>query len=244
MNIGKSFSYVFEDQKWIEKVLIGGLVSLIPVLGSILLSGYFVELVRNVRQGEPEPLPAWDNWGDKLATGFKLFIIVLVWMIPLLFLGMLAFFPAMLSGDSSDGGGILGLLTLCFGCFYVLYAFIFLLATPGIIIKFAETDEISAGFQFGEILSFTTSHLGDIIIYVIVIWLVGFIAGLVGMLLCGIGLLFTSFWASLVGGHLLAQIGLDNANLERPLETLRSHQAIEEGAEGSSDQSEGGEELP
>ncbi len=243
MNIGKSFSYVFEDKKWIEKVLIGGLVSLIPILGSILLSGYIVELVRNVRNGEPEPLPAWDNWGDKIATGFKLFVIVLVWMIPLLFLMLLAFVPALLSGNSSDGGGILGLLTLCFSCLYILYAIVFFLASPGIIIKFAETDDISAGFQFGEILSFTTSHLGDIIIYVIVVWLVGFIAGLVGILLCGIGLLFTSFWASLVSGHLLAQIGLEDAAPERPLETLRSHQAIEEGEAPSAEGDDEGQAL-
>ncbi len=243
MNIGKSLSYVFEDKKWIEKVLIGGLVSLIPILGSILLSGYIIELVRNVRKGEPEPLPAWDNWGDKLATGFKLFIIILVWMIPLFFLVLLAFVPAILSGDTSDGGGILGLLSLCFSCLYILYALVFLLASPGIVIKFAETDDISAGFQFGEILSFTTSHLGDIIIYVIIIWIVGLIAGLVGMLLCGIGLLFTSFWASLVSGHLLAQIGLENATPERPLETLRSQQTVEAGETSSAEDEEEGQEL-
>ena len=40
MDIGKSFSFVFEDKKWIEKILIGGILMLVPILGSILMLGY------------------------------------------------------------------------------------------------------------------------------------------------------------------------------------------------------------
>jgi len=210
MDIGKSFSYVFEDKKWIEKVLIGGLVSLIPFLGTFLIDGYVVELVRNVRRHDPTPLPEWDNWGEKLTEGLKLFVILFIWSLPLIFLGILSFFPLAMSGDS-DSSGILGVFGLCISCFLFFYTIIYFLVMPAIVIRYAETGDIASGFQIGEIFDFTKSHLGEIIIYVIVLWLAGFVAGLVGILLCGIGLIFTMFWATLVSGHLLAQIGLKPA---------------------------------
>ncbi len=33
MNFGKAFSYVFDDQRWLEKIIIPILYSLIPVVG-------------------------------------------------------------------------------------------------------------------------------------------------------------------------------------------------------------------
>ncbi len=225
MDIGKSFTYMFEDKKWIEKIVIGGLVSLIPIIGNFLVVGYFIELVRRVRQHESEPLPDWDNWGGKLAEGLKLFIIYLVWGLPLIVLYFLAVIPATLVGGNSDTGStIASLFALCFGCFAFLYGIVLWLVSPAITIKFAETGEIGAGFQIGDILDFTKGHLGEIIVVVLVAMVAYLIAGLVGVLLCLVGLLFTYFWAGLVQYHMMAQIGLEEAEPQRPLETLSSQE--------------------
>ncbi len=228
MDIGKSFNFVFEDKKWIEKILIGGILMLIPILGSILMLGYGVQLVRNVRNHEPEPLPEWDDWGAKIAEGFKLFIIYLLWSLPLIILSVLLIIPMAMTGDSDTGNAVASFFSLCFGCFALLYSIIVWLAVPGITIKFSETGEFGDGLKFGEILNFTKEHLGQIIVVIIVSWLVYMVAGLLGSLLCGIGLLFTMFWASLVQYHLIAQIGLAESKPERPLETLG---AVEPAAE-------------
>ncbi len=211
MDIGKSFSFVFEDKKWIEKVLIGGILMLIPLLGPILMLGYNVKLVRNVRNHDPEPLPAWDDWGEKIADGFKLFIITFIWGIPLWLLTFLMFIPMAAAGNSDSGSAIGGFFALCFSCLMILYAIVFWFAIPGITIKYAETGEFGDGFKVGEILEFAKKHIGPIIVVALVSWLVYMVAGLVGMLLCGVGLLFTSFWASLVQYHMIANIGLEEA---------------------------------
>jgi len=212
MDIGKSFGFVFEDEKWIEKVLIGGLVGLIPLIGSFLVIGYVVQLIRNVRNGDARPLPEWTEWGELLADGFKLFVVFFVWALPLIIVSMFAFIPAAMAGDSgsSDASSIAGLFATCFGCVAFLYAIVLSLASPAILIKFAETKEIGSGFNVSEILSFTKSHLGEIILVVIVSWLVGLLASIVGTLLCLVGLLFTSFWSNLVISHMTAQIGLND----------------------------------
>jgi hypothetical protein len=220
MDIGKSFSFVFEDKKWIEKVLIGGILMLVPILGSILMLGYGVELVRNVRKHDPEPLPEWDEWGTKITEGLKLFILTFLWALPLFILTFLLILPAAIMGNSDSGSAIASIFSLCFSCFAAIYAIIVWLATPGITIKFAETGNFSDGLKFGEILNFTKKNLGQIIIAIIVIWLVYMVAGFLGSLLCLVGLFFTMFWASLVQYHIIGQIGLEAQKTERPLETL------------------------
>ncbi|MFN2244903.1 MAG: DUF4013 domain-containing protein, partial [Anaerolineae bacterium] len=81
MDIGKAFTFVFDDKDWVVKVLIGigilvaGLVLswlIIPgILAGLLLSGYALEITRRVIRGEVEVLPAWEDWGQLLIDGLQ-----------------------------------------------------------------------------------------------------------------------------------------------------------------------------
>ena len=217
MDIGKSITYVFEDKKWLEKVLIGGLIILgtilfswtiiVPFVGFGLIAGYMLDVIRNVRRGDPQPLPEWNEWGDKIVKGLKLLLIYLIWSLPLILIYVPIGILAGLAGDS-DSGGFWGTLILCFNCLAILWGIIIFLASPAFSIRLAETGEVSSGVKFGEILAFTRKNLGNIVIALLVLFAVNLVANFVGALLCGVGLLFTSFWYNLVQGHLFGQIGL------------------------------------
>ena len=32
MDIGRSFTYMFDDEKWLSKILIGGIINMVPIL--------------------------------------------------------------------------------------------------------------------------------------------------------------------------------------------------------------------
>ena len=81
MDYGKSFTYLFKDEKWISKFLIGVVVSLIPIVNLAAL-GYIVELVKNVRDGLKTPLPEWDEFGAFFFSGLKFFLGTLVYALP------------------------------------------------------------------------------------------------------------------------------------------------------------------
>ena len=51
MDIGRTISYIFEDEKWVTKVLIGGLVLIIPIIGQLVLIGYMLKTAQNVARG-------------------------------------------------------------------------------------------------------------------------------------------------------------------------------------------------
>lgn len=225
MDIGKSFSYVFEDPDWIGKVLVGSLIALIslvlsPILvglvGFAILYGYGLEVLSNVRRGQTLPMPAWrDRWGEWLITGLKLLVATLIWGLPIILFSI----PMTIGGaltDSQGGEVVGGLLLACFGCLMALWTILLLVVTPGIYIRLAETERLTSALQFGEIIAFTRDNLGDVliavIVYAIASAIIALVAGLVGALVCLIGLVVTvpvaTFYTTLVQSHLYAQVGM------------------------------------
>jgi len=226
MNIGKAFSFVFEDPRWVNKLAIGTLVLilasllspiLIGILGYFIIAGYGLEVLRNVRRGDLFPMPEWkDRWGEWLVLGVKAVVAVFVWSLPAIIIALPTGFGFALIGNN-DAAAFGWLLAVCFSCLMILWAIIVLLATPVIYIRLAETEELSSAFRFGDILSFTREHVGEVIIATIMYLIAGLVFGLigsiVGLILCVVGLFFTlpaaQFITTLVQSHLYGQIGLD-----------------------------------
>lgn len=228
MDIGKSFSYIFEDPRWLTKVAIGTLVLLVSsiltsilvgFLGYFIVAGYALEVVRNVRRGDPYPLPEWrDRWGEWLVLGVKLFVAILVWSLPLIIVSLPMIVGFALTGDQ-DTAGVGWIIGACMSCLVLLWGLVVLLVTPVIYIRLAETEDLSGAFRFGDILSFTREHLGEVVIvtivYVIASIVVGLIGTVVGLILCVIGVVITlpaaQLITMLIQSHLYAQVGRTHA---------------------------------
>ena len=67
MDIGRAYTFIMSDPKWIAKVLIGAAVSLVPIL-NLALYGYALDVVKRVYQGTDLPLPEWDDFGLLLSA--------------------------------------------------------------------------------------------------------------------------------------------------------------------------------
>jgi hypothetical protein len=216
---------MFDDPDWLSKLVTGTLIVLISsvltpiligLLGYAIVAGYALEVLANVRRGEPYPMPAWrDRWGEWLILGLKLFVAVIVWILPVILLSI----PLAIGSGLVDqrGGEIVGAFLLaCFGCLTLLWILVVLLATPAIYVRLAETEEISSALQFGEILEFTRDHLGDVliavIVYLVASMVVSLLASVIGTVLCLVGLVITipagSLITMLIQSHLYAQVGM------------------------------------
>ncbi|MCS7055609.1 MAG: DUF4013 domain-containing protein [Thermoflexales bacterium] len=225
MDIGKSFSFVFEDPRWVDKVLIGAgmlilgsllSVVLIGVIPVFIVGGYALETLRNVRRGERYPMPEWkDRWGEWLMLGLKLWVVTLIWSLPMFVLIMPMAVALAITGQQELEGAA-AVIALCSGLAVFAWGLVVALASPAIYTRVAETEEIGAGLRFGEILSFTRQHLGEVIIATLVLILASLVfslAGfLIGLLLCLVGVVVTlpavSFIVALVQSHLYAQVGM------------------------------------
>lgn len=204
MDYARSFTFVFDDPDWVQKIGIGAalvLIStllssvLIGVLGFIILAGYTIRLLQNVRDGIVTPLPEWDDWGGDFMRGLKYVVVALVWALPLILFSIPVGIGSAISGGG-DAAEFLGVsILICGTCLMVLYGIFVALATPGYSIAYATDERISSGLQFTEIWQWTQAHLSQVIVAVIVIILVqlaiSIVAGIAGAILCIVGLVIT-----------------------------------------------------
>ena len=208
MDIGKAFSFVFDDENWIVKVLVGGVLSLIPFVGQILMYGYGLELMENVIQGRSRPLPEWDDWGGKLVKGIMYLVISFVYALPIVLLGICFGLLMTVLGvaKAEEAINVVGSLGgVCFGGFALLYGILLTLALPPAIGRYLETGELGAAFRLGEVFALVRDNIGAWIIALVLSWLAGLIASL-GIILCFVGVLFTAFWANLVMMYLWGDV--------------------------------------
>ncbi|MCK8519831.1 DUF4013 domain-containing protein [Methanoculleus sp. 7T] len=200
MDYGTVISGAFEYTKdalvgkWMHWVMLAVLslvqaltLSLVP-----LLNGYVVRVLAG-----KTPAPEVDEWGRLFIDGWKMNIIMLVYMLPAIIIfmifGGLAIIGGALGGaaggdSAAAGAALLSILggALIAGLVALVMAFIALFA----LLRFAHTDSIGEAFNFGAVFG----HIGKLgwgawIIAVIVLIVIAAIYGFVVGLLAGIPLL-------------------------------------------------------
>jgi hypothetical protein len=230
MDYGKSFVFMFEDPNWLRKLGIGTLVGLLGIVLSpvligliplIMLVGYSLDALRNVMDGQPTPLPEWEDWGGFLVRGLKVAVAFIVWaFLPWIILAIPLSIGISLGNQNGGGAEAVGVvLMVCASCLMALWGIFVALISPAITIRLAATDRFGSAFEVGRLWRIPREHLGPVIISLLltaVAGAIGSIVGSLGIVLCLIGALITGplamLWQYLVAAHLFGQIGgLDRA---------------------------------
>jgi hypothetical protein len=145
-----------------------------------LMTGYLVELWRG---GKPHSEDL--SWGRLFVDGIKLFVLQIIYIIPLLIVGAI-FFVGVLTNmtNQSPEAIITALMALMLGVVIccILYVIIVMLSTIGFV-RFARTGRMGEAFSIGEIIR----HIGRIgwlrYIWYLVVMLVVNLFGVLGLLM-------------------------------------------------------------
>ena len=216
MDIGKSFTFAFDDEKWVQKLAIGGLLMLatvIPVVNiftGLVILGYSLRVLQNVAEGAEQPLPEWDDWAGDWVKGLMMALAYLVYSIPIILVSGFSWAASAIwaYGAYSDPGVAEVFPRVCLtgvSCLAGLWGLAVAVVFPAAMIKYAAEGEFGSFFRFGEIFRFIGDNFGNYIVAVLLIIVAQFVAGF-GVILCAIGVFFTYFWSSLVCSHLLGQV--------------------------------------
>lgn len=205
MNYSKAFSYVFEDKDWVSKVLIAGLISLIPVIGWLYIAGWMIEIVRRVKAGRTDILPQ-THFSDFLSLGFKAWVVSLVYMIPIFLLsGVTSILNGWNSGTSSDAASV---MLTGMSCVVSLISIILSLYLSMLLIyayiRLAETDKMSECFKFGDVFRIVNNNL-KLFLLLMLMDIVCSIIACVGYVFCFVGGIFTLPYSMAILGHLMGQ---------------------------------------
>jgi hypothetical protein len=186
LQVGRAFSFMFEDKNWVVKIILGAVFNLLMLvlIGIPFVLGYLLELAKNSSEGKELPLPEWDKLGDKFIRGLIYLVILIIYSIP----GMiLSFIPC---------------VKFCLGPLYFL-ALAFVL--PYITVRYAQTGSFEEVFRFNEIIEFVKNNLSNLVIVILFNIVLGIIATF-GVLALVVGIFFTMFWADLGIFYLYGQV--------------------------------------
>lgn len=205
MDFGKSLTYPFDDSEWVTKFLIGGLLSLIPIVNLIVL-GYVLKVIKNVAEGVEHPLPNWDDFEGFFVAGLMATLATVVWALPMFLLGaMLAVTAAISRNGGSQELSAFWVCSMGVSCLMMLYGLFVGALLPAAYTKYAISGQIAAFFRLADIWQFISDNLGNYVISLLFVCVASLIASL-GVIACGIGIVFTEFWSMLVGPYLWGQM--------------------------------------
>jgi multisubunit Na+/H+ antiporter MnhG subunit len=210
MDIAYTVKYIFEDRKWIQKLLplFGlGIISLIPIFGLlavVIALGFMAQLARNVRDGLPRPLPEWKDLTQKFQIGGDVILAMLAYNLPTILVSLCSMW--LITGI---GGGFLGPAVSFFALCCTLPIFLLyttfswsLLATG--FTEYLQTGQAASFYRFSHLWDVMQAHSA-----IVTSWaLYAFFVNLLIMLLIIIPVLgwaLIMFFAFPVHGHLLGQ---------------------------------------
>lgn len=212
MNLGRAFSFVFDDPEWVGKLLVGAVFVFLAgfVVGAPFLYGYQVQLARNVHDGEPFPLPAWSDLGAMFVDGLKLIAVLIVYAVPLVVVFVCSYLPIIPAAMLDEGGqttlaNLIGIGSLIGILIMTVLILVYSLLQPVIVLHYARSATLGEALRPAGMVEIVRSQPGAVAVVVLMTIVSGLISQF-GIVLCFIGVYATTAWAILVNGHLVGQL--------------------------------------
>jgi Protein of unknown function (DUF4013) len=195
-NISDSIAWPARDPQWFGKTAVMGLISLIPILGHMALFGWMLAALDSLRAGRQELPPAGF---EHLARGAVLWLVLVIWSLAVsLILGALFLLGTVLASIGSNQESLLAsalgvlvlmlasLVAIAFGVLYYSLQAPIMLAT--------DRFGLAGGLGLAGVIRTGLAHPGDTIVAGLMV-LVADLIGSLGLILCFIGVIFTSAYS-------------------------------------------------
>ena len=222
LDVGKALGFPFEDKDWIVKILIGGILLLIPIVNFIVFGYTFKVLQKAAREGVYE-FPAWGDWGSLFGQGFFVFLVGLIYfLVPgiLYAIGGVFLGGSILAGAGHSYGALpligMGILFLALGG---VIGLVISLIVPMAMTVYAATGEFGQVFNFGGIFSRISSNAGNYVVAILIYIGLGIVLGIVSKIpLLGLIIdIFAGFYVAVVMSYLFGSVYRGNAALATPV---------------------------
>ena len=166
--------FPFKDADSRKYFLIGALISIsafiVPILPYFLLTGYAVQIARQVFKGESLRMVAWEDWGGMFKDGAMVFGVRIIYSLPVMILILpmmiVSFALPFVASESSNPDAFLAIfigviaLTLCLVIPVSIATALFI---PAAEMHVIEKNEFSAGFRIREWWAIFRANMGGFI---------------------------------------------------------------------------------
>ncbi len=189
-SVGDAFGFPFRDPGWVGKIVVQGLILIIPIVGLIALAGWMLMTFDNLRAGRQELAPA----GFHLSRGISLFGAWLIYAVVLSIPGDIlnGIGGGMNANHQFSGTPFTGLGSLLNLAAQLLLYFLL----PSIIVM-TYHHGFSGGLDVPGVWRLATRNMNNSVIAGLMMFVAGII-GALGIVLCCVGVFFTGAYAAAV----------------------------------------------
>ncbi|HVS65011.1 MAG TPA: DUF4013 domain-containing protein [Thermoanaerobaculia bacterium] len=223
MRYAEAFRYPFESPRWVPNLLILSIAGIVPLIGPMFALGYAARVMESLRHGVGSGTYHdldFDQAGDYLLRGLKIFVVTLalfLLVLPLylaLFLGFFLVVPLIGGGIGGSQEGtasmVAGVLS-CLGAgvgillFLALVVVLLMVSVP-LVLRASLHPLLGAAFSPSFVLDYVRRCWKQTLLTYLLFMAVSIPISLAGMLLFIVGILVASAYMQLVHAHLLAQL--------------------------------------
>ena len=192
-----AFSWPVKDPEWPAKLLVIGLILLIPILGAINGLGWMLASLDRLRAGDEKLAAANLRY---IARGFPLFVVDLVYGFVIVLVAGAVYIPALIvASNQSHGSANPALISLAIALSLLAFSVATLgglvlnFITPSIVLA-TDRGGILSGLRVGAVLAHARADIASTLIAGLMLIAASFIASL-GLVACAVGVLFTTAYA-------------------------------------------------
>jgi hypothetical protein len=195
--ITDAFAWPAKDPDWLAKLLVIGLILLIPIVGSINGLGWMLASLDRLRVGDEKLAPANLRY---IGRGFPLFVVDLVYILLIAAIAAAVYVPALLlASNQSSGAANPALISLAIALSLLAFSVATLgslalnFDMPSIVLA-TDRGGIGGGLRVGAVLRHARANIANTLIAGLMLIAASFVGSL-GMIACGVGILFTTAFA-------------------------------------------------
>lgn len=192
MDFTRAVTFVFSERDWWKKILITGLIGVIPFVGVIYLMGWMMEVVDRVKGNAAEKLPVRPTFAI-FKNGVKLLAGVLIYLIPMMVLfsvfGVFKYFWQVIFDGFLENAGV-QMFNLIVNIAEFIYVFLILFVLPGIIYKLIRRNSLRDTFDFKGVFQAVRNNSQTYFQLLVAAVICLIVAG-VGISLLYVGVIFT-----------------------------------------------------
>lgn len=204
IDFGQAFTFPFQDERWLVKLVVVGLLLLIPFVGMVFITGWLILIARRVIRAQPEPLAGYEPFVEAIVLGLKYLLVSLVFLLPVFVVTLLVSLLAETTQSSSQPNFLLLCLTTCLGMLVLVYVvglMYFLVAAAGVL---ADTGRVADALQLRRLWRHIRNAPAGHALALFGVFVASLAASL-GLVVCLVGGAFTTAYAVAVQGHLYGQ---------------------------------------
>ncbi len=219
MDFGQAFTFPFQDERWLVKLAVVGLILLIPVVGVVFITGWLILIARRVIRGQAQPLVGFEPFVEAIVLGLKYLVVSLVYLLPVFGVTLAVSLLTETMQSSSQPNFLLLCLTTCLGMLFLVYfvgLMYFLVAAAGVL---ADTERLADAFELRRLWRHIRNAPAAHVLALLGVFVASLAASL-GLVVCLVGGAFTTAYAVAVQGHLYGQAY--KAGLQAPPRPLMS----------------------